>query len=268
MARLQNRNHNRKAALSLANRQRGIFKKSNTLRRMYGGEIAIYIKQQDGYTICYESRVGILNEACFAVPNESFGPDDFDTITDRRSTPVLPTGIPAMARQFFGVEDNFDPSFTEDPSMAIFGSTPVSWNDATTASTSSSNCDGQDPYAAALGPVVSSPLDHFSQEQPMDSNDGAISDAFYVPDGYIFPSSLLSNQSRGDSCVSTSRSSTSLSSLPSSSSPLPTTPSQSLFLPADPASLESDTVSVVSPRPTFPHSQQDLVSLIEEYTKN
>lgn len=273
MARLPNRHHNRKSALSLANRQKGIFKKSNTLRRMYGGEIAIYIKQHDGYTICYESRAGILNEACFAVPNESFGPDDFDTITDRRSTPVLPTGIPAMARQFFGVEDNIEPSFTEDPGMATFGSAPVSWNDAMAASTSSSNSVGQDPYLAALGPVVSSPLDSFSREQLTDSNDGAIPGAFYVPNGYIFPSSLLSNQSREYSCGSTDRSSTSLSSasaspLPSSSPPLPTTPSQSLFLPADPDSSESDTVSVVSPQPTFPHEQQDLVSLIEEYTRD
>ncbi|KAI3335333.1 hypothetical protein F4824DRAFT_500949 [Ustulina deusta] len=268
MARSQNRNHNRKAAISLANRQRGIFKKSNTLRRMYGGDIAIFIKQQDGYTLRYESRAGILNDASFAIPDECFGPDDFDTITDRRSTPVLSTAIPAMARQFFGVEDNIEPSLTDDLSMAIFDSLAVSWNDATVASTSSSNSDEQDPYLAAFGPIISSSPDSYGQEKLMDSNEDAIPSAFYVPNGYIFPSSLLRNQSREDSCGSISRSSTSPSSLPSSSSPVPTTPSQSLFLPADPDSSENDMGSVVSPQPTFPQSQQDMVALIEEYTRD
>ncbi|KAI3322893.1 hypothetical protein HD806DRAFT_536071 [Xylariaceae sp. AK1471] len=115
--------------------------------------------------------------------------------------------------------------------------------------------------------IASSPLDSYNQEQLVDSNDGAIPAAFYPPNGYIFPSSLLPNQPREDFCVYTSRSSTSPSSLPSSSSPLPTTLSQSLFLPANTDSSENDMGSVLSPQLTFLHSPQDVVSLIEEQTK-
>ncbi|KAJ3563024.1 hypothetical protein NPX13_g8346 [Xylaria arbuscula] len=91
------------------------------------------------------------------------GRTDFDTITDRRSTLVLSTAIPAMARQFFGVENNFEPPFTDDMSVPIFGSPPVSWNDATVASASRSNSDLQDPYLAAHGPVVPCPPDSHDQ---------------------------------------------------------------------------------------------------------
>ncbi|KAI3326545.1 hypothetical protein HD806DRAFT_532174 [Xylariaceae sp. AK1471] len=44
-------------------------------------------------------------------------------------------------------------------------------------------------------------------------------------------------------------------------------PSQSVFLPADTDSSENDMGSVVRPQPTFPHSPQNVVSLIEEQTK-
>ncbi|KAI3322904.1 hypothetical protein HD806DRAFT_536084 [Xylariaceae sp. AK1471] len=259
MPRLQNRSHNRKAATSLANRQRGIFKKSHTLKRMYGGEVAVFIKQQDGYILRYESRPGILSDASLMFPNESFGPDDFDTITDRRSTPELSTTIPTM--QFFGIGDNTEPSSINDINRTTLGSPLASLDDVTVASTSSSNPDSQDLYPTALGPSTSSPLGFCDQEQYIDDNSTPA--AFYVPKGYIFPSSLLPNLPRREN---TYRSTSSSSPSPSSSSPLPTT-SQSLFLPSDIDSSEHDSVSVISSQPTSPNSQDDLLSLIDEYAR-
>ncbi|KAI1315758.1 hypothetical protein F5Y16DRAFT_406943 [Xylariaceae sp. FL0255] len=101
------------ASISLNNRQKGIFKKSNTLRRMYGGEVAVLIEQQDGLVVTYESKPGILKNASFLFLYLSYSPDDFDTIKDRQCTPRLsPTAIPLITMQFFDTE-----AMTGDPSI-------------------------------------------------------------------------------------------------------------------------------------------------------
>lgn len=78
----RSKNGNRNYARGLSNRQRGIFKKSNTFYRYYGGEIAVLIKQGNRITT-YESRSGFLNDTSNLFPDEVFGPDDFDTVADR-----------------------------------------------------------------------------------------------------------------------------------------------------------------------------------------
>ncbi|KAI1181428.1 hypothetical protein F5B17DRAFT_425358 [Nemania serpens] len=242
------------ATTNLINRQRGIFKKSNTLRRMYGGEVAVLIKQQDGRVVTYESKPGMLNNAGFLFPDISYGPDDFDTIKDRQCTPVLsPTTISLMTTQFFDAGGMIEaPSIgdTNDGSMVSSSVTPS--GDASLFQASAAN--DEDPCQDALGPSTSG-LFNVDQEQYF-VGDSDTRETFFVPKDYVFPSSLLLKPyEEVESCGFSSS-----SSLSSSSVSLPTSPEW------DGAEQESD--SIESAQPISPQSQDDILSLINEYTKD
>ncbi|KAI1324948.1 hypothetical protein F5Y16DRAFT_401952 [Xylariaceae sp. FL0255] len=82
---------------------------------------------------------------------------------------------------------------------------------------------------------------------------------YHVPKGYVFPSSLLPRPNEeADVYTSLSSSSSSPSSSSAAASP-PTSPEW------DGAKQESD--SIASPQPISPKSQNNILSLINEYTK-
>lgn len=150
----------------------------------------VFIKQLDGHTICYESRASILSDASLTIANESFGPDDFDTVTDQQSTPTFPTEIPPIARQFFGIGDDAEPTPIDEINRHLFDS-PFKGlvDDVTATSTSSLNSHPQDLYPTSLGYSTSGPLISCNQENYVDNN--SIGAAFSVRREYAFPSNLL-----------------------------------------------------------------------------
>ncbi|KAI0163871.1 hypothetical protein GGR57DRAFT_451702 [Xylariaceae sp. FL1272] len=249
MPRLPDSKHSRKAATSLVNRRRGICKKSNTLKRMHGVEIGVFMKDKDGYVIRYESTPGILCEASRTRPDESYSPDDFDTVTDRRGSPTLsPTAIPALTSQFFETEDCMGSLL--DMAGAFYGSPPLPLDQATLAST----VTAAPTYQGAQTP--SSP--DLGQEQRSGDN-GTQTTA------YMFPSTLLPSLPIGaGSCVSTSSAAASLR----SSSPPPQDSVSSQFSPSEWDSVGYETDSIANQEAPSPRLQNDVLSVLDGYIED
>ncbi|KAF4342953.1 hypothetical protein FBEOM_3043 [Fusarium beomiforme] len=60
--RRQRLKQNRNPEAGMRNRQKGLFKKTHTWYRYYGGDVLIFIKRPDGRLRGYESRPGLLPE--------------------------------------------------------------------------------------------------------------------------------------------------------------------------------------------------------------
>ncbi|SPJ78489.1 uncharacterized protein FTOL_06878 [Fusarium torulosum] len=69
---------NRNVEAGMRNRQNGLFKKTDTWYRYYGGDALIFIKRPDGRITGYESRPGLLPEfSKLSIPaHDILGPDE------------------------------------------------------------------------------------------------------------------------------------------------------------------------------------------------
>ncbi|KAI0388251.1 hypothetical protein F5Y17DRAFT_251286 [Xylariaceae sp. FL0594] len=247
-------------AAAITNRQRGIFKKSNTLKRMHGGEVAILIKQQDGQIVTFETQPGILHNARSLVPNMSYGPDDFDTIKERRSTP---TTISMITSQFFDSGSMMQTSLIDSASTASMIGPPATLPGDITQGSVSSN-EGYALGQDVLG-CLTSEFSNADWQQIMSGPDEAREETFPVPNDYVFPSTLLSKFQRQENGYGLTLSPSSRSSLTSSSSSSPT---PSMQLPSDSdCGVEQGFDSLVSPQPISPKSKKDLLAFFDEYTK-
>ncbi|RYP63161.1 hypothetical protein DL771_009392 [Monosporascus sp. 5C6A] len=234
----RSKNRNRNYARGLANRQKGIFKKSNTFNRFYGGDIAVVIKQH-GRITAYESRPGILNDVSMVFPDESFGPDDFDTIADRQSPQAPGSTVGPSAGAL-----SFDLAAVPD---AVSAESPMSSNSSTssvfglhkglsaTPSSDTPNPSAKSPQMPMVN-LLSDDLYYQGVEQDPDFSLGNLQD-------YIFPSALLPAPSDGrqgqGSVVS--------------------------FLASDVGNHERQQPSVLSPKPISPQYSNDVLSMIEKY---
>lgn len=229
----RSKNRNRNYARGLSNRQRGIFKKSNTFYRFYGGEIAVVIKQGSRITT-YESRSGFLSDTSILFPDEAFGPDDFDTVADRQSPLALDSAVPfAMTMPPLDF-DGFPGSIsTGSPISHASGSRFSLPSDPPVTASSSS------PSVASLGPPHIQPPDHSSpdrSEQDLDT-------VFGVTQEYIFPSSLLpirGDKEQEQGCDTS-------------------------MLPCNLSSLEHQPSDLLSPKPVSPQHQENIFALIDTY---
>ncbi|RYP05282.1 hypothetical protein DL765_009891 [Monosporascus sp. GIB2] len=167
----RSKNRNRDYAKGLVNRQKGIFKKSNTFYRFYGVDIAVIIKKH-GRIATYQSRPGFLNETSIVFPDESFGPDDFDTVTDRQFSPA--SGSEANSVRTL---QSFD--FAKNP--GISAESPISISSSSSA-TASPNPKLRSPQTPSM-PFLLSNVDFQDSEIHPDTAPASMPD-------YIFPSSL------------------------------------------------------------------------------
>ncbi|KAI0388204.1 hypothetical protein F5Y17DRAFT_273264 [Xylariaceae sp. FL0594] len=253
------------AVTSLTNRQKGIFKKSNTLRRMHGGEVAVLIKQQDGQIVTFETQPGILHNARSLVPNMPYGPDDFDTIKERRRTP---TTISMITSQFFDSGNMMQTSLIDSASTASMIGPPATLPGDITQGSVSSN-EGYALGQDVLG-CLTSEFSNADWQQIMSGPDEAREETFPVSNDYVFPSSLLPKlQGEGDGYeLTSSPSSRSSSTSTSTSSSSSSSPTPSMQLPSDSdCGVEQGFDSLASPQPISPKSQKDLLAFFDEYTK-
>ncbi|RYO97364.1 hypothetical protein DL765_011208 [Monosporascus sp. GIB2] len=172
-------------------------------------------------------------------PDESFGPDDFDTIADRQS-PQAPTPTVALSAGAL----SFDLAAVPD---AVSAESPISSNWSTSSvfglpkglsATPGSDSPNQSPKSPQmpLANLLPDDLYYREVEQDPDFSLGDLQD-------YIFPSALLPAPSDGGqgqgSVVS--------------------------FPALDVGNPERPQSSVLSPKPVSPQYDNDVLSMIEKY---
>ncbi|RYO92533.1 hypothetical protein DL764_008116 [Monosporascus ibericus] len=220
----RSKNRNSDYAKGLVNRQKGIFKKSNTFYRFYGGDIAVIIKKH-GRVVTYQSRPGFLNETSIVFPDESFGPDDFDTVTDRQLPPA--SGSEANSARTL---QSFD--FAKNSDISAESPISISSSSSTTASPDPKIRSPQTP----LMPFLLSNVDLQDSEIHPDTAPASIPD-------HIFPSSLLTMPSTDEHGL------VSIGSWP----------------PLDMGTPETQPARTPSPEPVSPQREANLPSLLETY---
>jgi len=78
---------NKNLEAGIKNRTHGLGKKAHTFHQFYGGDVLLLIRHQDGTIAGYQSRRGLIDQLASTDPlgAELFGPDDYDTLTERRA---------------------------------------------------------------------------------------------------------------------------------------------------------------------------------------
>jgi hypothetical protein len=235
----RSRNRNRNYARGLSNRQKGIFKKSHTYNRFYSGDVGVYFKQ-NGCVTTYESRPGVLRDAGTAIPDQSFGPDDFDTVTDRQPPSDFDDTVAALTAeqlsQFFDKNDDISVGSLRRTSSSSTGSSV-----ATGCPDSSSSPDSRPDsnYGLPGTPFMPFSLDEWYPESP-----GEVPNPLEETQNYTFPSALLpmpSIEGQGEGHTATPQ--------------------------VAPESFTQEPVVSPSPIPMSLHRKEALLSLIEEYLR-
>lgn len=84
---------NKRPALGMQNRSRGLYRKANTFTRIYGGDALVIIRPVGGVFAGYESRPGLLSEVTSIQRLSLLGPQDISPAQEAHGHNLNPQSL-------------------------------------------------------------------------------------------------------------------------------------------------------------------------------